>query len=1535
MANYARRTKEQLSSELAELHRQVAELQAAQAVHRQTVEQLQESATTSEQILRAVVEYSHAGILILDDAYHITYGNDELCRVLRYPREEVVGSDFRRFLDAESSDDAADRYVRRQKGEQLPSRYELGILRQDGERRRLEISATVIKDPAGNVQTVAQVTDITPSKQAQEEVRERTAQLEALRRVGLELTAELDLAALLRSIVSQAIELLEGTSGGLDLYRPERDLLEWTAAIGPNVAPVGTIIHRGEGLSGKIWETGEPLIVDDYQHWDGRAASWERVPVAAIVGAPVHWSGEFLGTLVVHADPPRTFSPADAELLSLFATQAAIAIRNARLYEAEHKRGTQLAVVNQVARKIVSVLDADLLLREIVSAIQQGFGYGNVALFLLDEATGDPEMRAIAGDFERIASPRYRQTAGVGIIGWTAKTGQPILSNDVSQEPRYVAGFLEEALTQSELCVPLKLAGQIIGVLDIQDTRLNAFDATDLMAMETLADQIAAAIRNTQLVASLAEEKERLELLHRLGQHLSESLDVHDVAQRALDDVCTVMGALRGVLFVHQPETDHLRLAAVSGYDEESLEALDRRLDLRLGQGLSGWAALHQQPRVVGDVSRDPQWLPVTGVDDWVRSVLTVPLLAGDELVGVLSIYSEHDDFFNEEHRQLAESSAATVAVAVANARLFAGEQRRRQEAETLRSAALALTNTLDRDEVVERILARLQEVVPYDTASVQLLREDHMEIVGGRGFPNLPDLLGVSFPLSGANPNSEVVRTRAPFIVDDAPAAYEEFLRGPHAQADIHSWLGVPMLVGEQLVGMIALDKHRPQFYTRAHARLAEAFAAEAAVAIENSRLFQAEREQRKLSEALMKAAAAVTSTLEIEEVLDRILEQVELVVPGDTFNIMLLEGDIARRVRWRGYKYMDIPDDVLGATIPVAEYPSLVRMRDGDGPVVISDTSNDANWIPSAGEEWRRSYVAAPIRAGGTIAGILNVASIEPGRFGDADAHRLETFANHAAAAIENARLFQETTRRLAQTEVLRETMLAAASSLDFDQVLDRTIEVLERAMGVEYLSLMLPDEDGTVMVSHPSTLGYTPPSGSAFRFPTEECATGQVHRTGQPLILPDVRQAAVYCVADENVRSELAVPVRIGHEVIAVLDLESSQLDAFDEDDLAFYSAIAGQLGVAIENARLYRQLRDYAQSLEARVQERTAEIQGQYARLDAILRSVSDGIIVCDGVGEIQSANPVAQAWLFQTLSPEEVGRLRAAVRDLAVRAEERPQAVLELTGLDLELRSALVEGHGSVEEPTVVVAAHDVSHLKALDRMKTRFASNVSHELRTPVTTIKLYAALMQRNPGKWKEYLEPLAHEADRQAQLVEDILQISRIDTGRLEMNPTPCEISELVERAISSHRALARDKHIALRYRPKEPGPIALADRERTMQVLNNLIENAINYTPAGGKVIVSTGQSTSEGRTWATFSVADTGIGIPEDELPRVFDRFFRGEEPQLMQLSGTGLGLAIVKEIVELHGGLVTVDSQMGVGTSFTICLPLAGEAPLSA
>lgn len=580
-------------------------------------------------------------------------------------------------------------------------------------------------------------------------------------------------------------------------------------------------------------------------------------------------------------------------------------------------------------------------------------------------------------------------------------------------------------------------------------------------------------------------------------------------------------------------------------------------------------------------------------------------------------------------------------------------------------------------------------------------------------------------------------------------------------ASFGIRASLVAPILVEGRRTGGLAVVSPEPRPWVSDELTLLEAIGQQLGAATERLRLFQAEREQRDLAEALQEAAAVVSSTLEADEVLDRILEQVERVVPGDAFNIMLItDTKKARLARWRGYKRS--PENGYEAKLEynIDEIPNLRKMMQTGETAVVSDASTDPNWVVLGGQEWK-SYTGTPIKLGGVIVGFLNVNGNQAGQFSLYDARRLQAFADHAA---------------------------------------------------------------------------------------------------------------------------------------------------------------------IAIQNSRLYQELRNYAERLEKRVEERTAQIQAQYSQLDAILRSSSDGIIVTDNQGEIVRTNPIADSWLTQTLSPEDAVELKEAIRRLATRSAERPEIVLELADWDLELRAAPIT---ETEEVAAVVTVHDISHMKDLDRMKSQFVSNVSHELRTPITTIKLYAALMQQSSmEKWEGYLDTLAQEADRQARLVEEILQISRIEAGRLEITPRPTPLNELAEVVFANHQPMAQQGELVVEYRPAEPGPVALVDSDRMTQVLANVVTNAIQYTPRRGKVVISTGEKEAEGRRWAIVTVKDTGMGIPEEELPHIFERFFRGERPRSMQVSGTGLGLAIVKDIVELHGGLVTVESNVDVGTTFTIWLPLA-------
>ncbi len=252
-----------------------------------------------------------------------------------------------------------------------------------------------------------------------------------------------------------------------------------------------------------------------------------------------------------------------------------------------------------------------------------------------------------------------------------------------------------------------------------------------------------------------------------------------------------------------------------------------------------------------------------------------MPIKVGQRVIGVLDIYSDEPDAFDDGDLFVAQSLAEQLAVGLENARLFAAEAQRRREAETLQAATQALSSTLDLQNVFEVILGELQKVVPYDSSSVQRLEGNKLEIIGGHGFPNLEELLGVSFFLDATdNPNRRVIESRAPLVLDDAPAIYPEFSVEPHAQAGIRSWLGVPLLFGNRLIGMIALDQQEPGFYSEAHARLALAFAAKAAIALENATLFEATDRRVAELEAVRQASLTLTSSLELGEVLESILK-------------------------------------------------------------------------------------------------------------------------------------------------------------------------------------------------------------------------------------------------------------------------------------------------------------------------------------------------------------------------------------------------------------------------------------------------------------------------------------------------------------------------------------------------------------------------------------------------------------------------------------------------------------------------------------
>jgi signal transduction histidine kinase len=293
---------------------------------------------------------------------------------------------------------------------------------------------------------------------------------------------------------------------------------------------------------------------------------------------------------------------------------------------------------------------------------------------------------------------------------------------------------------------------------------------------------------------------------------------------------------------------------------------------------------------------------------------------------------------------------------------------------------------------------------------------------VGERRHPDLPVGHALAADLRRGQP---ILRLQPPA---DLPPEAAGFL----AQHDVE--LAVPLLVGPDLVGLYALGpKLSGHAYTREEVHLLHLLGQQAAVAVQNSRLFHAEREQRLLAEALQEAADIVSSTLDLDQVLDRILVQVEKVVAGDAFNIMLLEGNVARVVRHRGYGGLAQASRIADLTLPVADYPTLTQMVQTRKPVVIADTAADPDWVPLEGWDWLRSYVSAPIVVAGEAVGFLNVDRARPVLFSPPDARRLEALARHAATALENAQYYEQAQQEIAERQRAEQELELHAEELE----------------------------------------------------------------------------------------------------------------------------------------------------------------------------------------------------------------------------------------------------------------------------------------------------------------------------------------------------------------------------------------------------------------------------------------------------------------------------------------------------------------------
>lgn len=651
--------------------------------------------------------------------------------------------------------------------------------------------------------------------------------------------------------------------------------------------------------------------------------------------------------------------------------------------------------------------------------------------------------------------------------------------------------------------------------------------------------------------------------------------------------------------------------------------------------------------------------------------------------------------------------------------------------------------------------------------------------------------------------------------------------------------------------------------------------------------------RAKADLAEALVQTAKAITSQLKLGEVLQQVAEVAMTLTSAGETTIWLIDEKSGELVI---EAYQGIEDEnIQHLRLPVSN--SLVGKVIRTGKPLRASREPGGDKIKVKTDYLVESVLYVPIKLGGVTFGVLGAAHREAGKsFSARDERILETIGDFAAIAVQNARLYEATdealARRVEELATLNELSHAVTSTLDLMRVHEILIEQLHRHWQIEAAALWLVDEKTQSIRSFS-------PAGSQNRETTHRVSRigrgiiGWVARQGEPLLVEDVQKHPAYdpnvdTVADLEAHSMACVPLTVKDQVVGVLALFNSRGDPFGERDIERLSAFARPVATAIQNARLF------------------AESERERATVHATANALSQPMLIIDDQGEVVIFNQPAQellerhmARLFDGIS-EGVGR------------------TIELTLGD---KTFITTTEHSPDVGTIVVM-QDITYVKKLEQAQAEFVNAFSHDLKGPLSSIKGWANLIEKaapDIEKTVFFARRIVEASDRMAKMINQLLDIALLSEAPQSYH-APCNLVDITRRALSDAEGAALARSLILTFRQEGEPYLIQGDESRLYRSVLNLLDNAIKYSEEG-EVLVRL-KFDEEG---VSVSVRDDGPGIPEEDLPHLFERYYRGKQTR-GEKSGVGLGLVMVQATAKAHGGTVSVCNVEDHGAEFTIQLP---------
>jgi len=923
--------------------------------------------------------------------------------------------------------------------------------------------------------------------------------------------------------------------------------------------------------------------------------------------------------------------------------------------------------------------------------------------------------------------------------------------------------------------------------------------------------------------------------------------------------------------------------------------------------------------------------------------------------------------------------------------------QRRSIQLQTSAEVARDATATLDVEKLLDGTVRLISERFGFYHAAVFLVDEaGEYAVMRATSSPGGKRMLerGHKQAIGKEGIVGHVISTGEPLVMLDMGDEAANLLNPDLSET--RSAIALPLTSRDRIIGALDVQSKHETIFTTEDVATLQTMADQLANAIESARLYKEEQRHVEELTALHNIDVAITSTLKLDEVLQIIYEQVSDLIEVETFHIALYNQELSVlecsfAVEW-GERLQSLTlkcdleaggyvADVMRSKTPVREH-NLDPAGVAEGSIenrIVSETTHSMMMIPLVVRE--RSI------------GIIMAQSPQPGAFEQDDLRLFSDIAHQAAIAITNARLYEESERRLNEARLIQEVMMAAASTLDFDQVLERAVKALHRALGLDRLGFLLPDEESDTLVTHPSLLGFTEESA---RVPIKDSLVGQVYRTGYPMLVREKTPKAIYLVQSADVSSALAVPVRVGGRIVAVLCAESPHESAFGESELRLFTTIAGQLGVTLENARLYQGMAQHTQDLRL-LADASAGMIGTLepqSIIDALLSALTKRFESPCGILLMNLEHD--QAALAAEWTPDGEPLL-AGNDELAASDHPWLEQVIETKQLiyvdevQVDKWWPIVAPDQSAEPGRDAAAAVLVlpmlSHERLVGVVALRFgdtlpepvgdqldwAQTLVNQSAVALANAQLYQQLETQADELSTAYYE--LQEADRlRTQLVQNVSHELRTPLGLIKgyvelliegdlgkiVDGQRAALQVIRERTAMLSRLI--NNLTMLQAVPQEAlvlAPLSIAD------VVGNVMTEFRRYAEDGrivfeeeisdelpqvvgdqerlelvfGHLVDNAVKFSPDGGTvslrgWAEdgnicVSVSDQGIGIASEHLSRIFERFYQVDGSTRRRFGGMGVGLALVWEIVDAHNGLIRVDSEPDKGSSFTVVLPQSG------